>query len=208
MAVPRMLSSAFAKYNTWYLTLAATVGVGVVAFLFSLLSSGVDPSQSSKFKRRLGKLAPALWMLSLMGAGVLVFKSPFFDGLYEARLPAPTFGKEGLLWASFTLALLTLPVVIVATEEALSAVPNSLREGSLACGASKWQTIYRIVLPHARPGILTGASWPWPGDRRSCPADVSRAGQGARGPRLHLDGRFRTFTALVPLCISAIRFIR
>jgi ABC-type phosphate transport system permease subunit len=52
---------------------------------------------------------------------------------------------------------LTLPVVIVATEEALAAVPNSLREGSLACGASKWQTIRRIVLPHARPGILTGA---------------------------------------------------
>lgn len=143
--------------NTWYLTLATTVGVGVIAFLFSLLSSGVNPSQISSFKRRLGRLAPALWLLSLIGAGVLVFKSPFFDGLYEARLPAPTFGKEGLLWASFTLALLTLPVVIVATEEALSAVPNSLREGSLACGASKWQTIYRIVLPHARPGILTGA---------------------------------------------------
>lgn len=142
--------------NTWYLTLAATVGVGVVAFLLSMLGSGTHPAQEG-FKRRLGKIAPALWLLSLVGAGVLVFKSPFFDGLYEARLPAPTFGKEGLLWASFTLALLTLPVVIVATEEALSAVPNSLREGSLACGASKWQTIYRIVLPHARPGILTGA---------------------------------------------------
>jgi phosphate transport system permease protein len=55
-----------------------------------------------------------------------------------------------------TLALLTLPVVIVATEEALSAVPNSLREGSYACGGSKWQTIKRIVLPHAMPGIMTG----------------------------------------------------
>lgn len=143
--------------NAWYTALAATVGVGVIAFLFSMLSSGVNPSQAGNFKRTLGKLAPALWFLSLMGAGVLVFKSPFFDGFYEARLPAPTFGKEGLLWASLTLALLTLPVVIVATEEALSAVPNSLREGSLACGASKWQTIYRIVLPHARPGILTGA---------------------------------------------------
>jgi ABC-type phosphate transport system permease subunit len=52
--------------------------------------------------------------------------------------------------------LLTLPVVIVATEEALSAVPNSLREGSYACGAGKWQTIRRIVLPHALPGIMTG----------------------------------------------------
>ncbi|WP_207622010.1 phosphate ABC transporter permease PstA [Alienimonas californiensis] len=75
---------------------------------------------------------------------------------YAERLPDPTFGKGGLLWASLTLALLTLPVVIVATEEALSAVPNSMREGSYACGASKWQTIRRIVLPRALPGILTG----------------------------------------------------
>ena len=75
---------------------------------------------------------------------------------YAERLPVPTFGKIGVLWASLTLALLTLPVVIVATEEALSAVPNSMREGSYACGASKWQTIRRIVLPRALPGILTG----------------------------------------------------
>jgi phosphate transport system permease protein len=61
-----------------------------------------------------------------------------------------------LIWASFTLALLTLPVVIVATEEALSAVPGSMREGSYACGATKWQTIRRIVLPRALPGIMTG----------------------------------------------------
>ena len=68
----------------------------------------------------------------------------------------PTFGTGGLLWASLTLSLLTLPVVIVATEEALSAVPNSMREGSYACGAGKWQTIRRIVLPRALPGIMTG----------------------------------------------------
>lgn len=84
-----------------------------------------------------------------VGAGI--------DGwLYPERLPNPTFGKGGLLWASFTLALLTLPVVIVATEEALAAVPRSMREGSYACGASKWQTIRRIVLPRAMPGIMTG----------------------------------------------------
>ncbi len=76
--------------------------------------------------------------------------------LFRAQLPNPTFGKGGLMWASLTLALLTLPVVIVATEEALSAVPNSMREGSYACGASKWQTIKRIVLPRAMPGIMTG----------------------------------------------------
>jgi phosphate transport system permease protein len=78
---------------------------------------------------------------------------------FKASLVAdsqPTFGTGGLLWASLTLALLTLPVVIVATEEALSAVPNSMREGSYACGAGKWQTIRRIVLPRALPGIMTG----------------------------------------------------
>ncbi|MDX2145711.1 MAG: phosphate ABC transporter permease PstA [Rhodospirillaceae bacterium] len=76
--------------------------------------------------------------------------------LYAERLPNPTFGTGGLLWASLTLALLTVPVVIVATEEALAAVPRSMREGSLACGASKWQTIKYIVLPRALPGIMTG----------------------------------------------------
>jgi phosphate transport system permease protein len=75
---------------------------------------------------------------------------------FRGALPNPTYGKGGLMWASFTLALLTLPVVIVATEEALAAVPGSMREGSYACGASKWQTIRRIVLPRAMPGIMTG----------------------------------------------------
>ena len=76
--------------------------------------------------------------------------------LFAEHLPNPTYGKGGVLWAALTLALLTLPVVIVATEEALAAVPNSMREGSYACGASKWQTIKRIVLPRALPGIMTG----------------------------------------------------
>ena len=75
---------------------------------------------------------------------------------FPERLPNPTFGTGGLLWAALTLALLTVPVVIVATEEALAAVPQSMREGSLACGASKWQTIKNIVLPRATPGIMTG----------------------------------------------------
>ena len=75
---------------------------------------------------------------------------------FPERLPSPTFGTGGLLWSALTLALLTVPVVIVATEEALSAVPRSMREGSLGCGASKWQTIRYIVLPRAAPGIMTG----------------------------------------------------
>jgi phosphate transport system permease protein len=76
--------------------------------------------------------------------------------LFPERLPVPTFGTGGLLWASLTLALMTAPVVIVATEEALAAVPRSLREAAYACGSSKWQMIRRVVLPKALPGILTG----------------------------------------------------
>jgi phosphate transport system permease protein len=97
-----------------------------------------------------------LWLLSLATIVFLIVKTPYFHGLFQADLPKPTFGTGGVLWASLTLALLTLPVVIVATEEALAAVPNSMREGSYACGASKWQTIRRIVLPRALPGIMTG----------------------------------------------------
>ena len=75
---------------------------------------------------------------------------------FPERLPTPTFGTGGILWASLTLSLLTVPVVIVAAEEALSAVPRSMREASLAVGATKFQTILRVVLPAAAPGILTG----------------------------------------------------
>ena len=69
----------------------------------------------------------------------------------------PKWGKPAILWASLTLAVMTLPVVIVATEEALRAIPPGLREASLALGATKLQTILKIILPHALPGILTGA---------------------------------------------------
>ena len=75
----------------------------------------------------------------------------------EAARGEPFMKRGAIIWAALTLALLTLPVVIVATEEALAAVPRSMREGSYACGASKWQTIQRIVLPRALPGVMTGA---------------------------------------------------
>ncbi len=75
---------------------------------------------------------------------------------YPEALPTPTFGTGGILWASLTLALLTVPVVIVATEEGLAAVPRVVREGSLALGATKFETTWRVVLPAAAPGILTG----------------------------------------------------
>lgn len=75
---------------------------------------------------------------------------------FPERLPTPTFGTGGLLWASLTLALLTVPVVIVSTEEALGAIPREMREGSYALGSTKFQTLVRILLPMASPGIMTG----------------------------------------------------
>lgn len=75
---------------------------------------------------------------------------------YPERLPTPTFGTGGMLWASLTLALLTLPVVIVATEEGLGAVDSGQRHASLALGATKFETVWRIVLPRTTPAILTG----------------------------------------------------
>jgi len=80
----------------------------------------------------------------------------FFSDQLKYNNNTPVFGTGGLLWCSLTLALMTLPVVIVATEEALAAVPRGMREASLATGASKWQTIRDILLPASAPGILTG----------------------------------------------------
>ncbi|OGC02505.1 phosphate ABC transporter, permease protein PstA [candidate division KSB1 bacterium RBG_16_48_16] len=76
--------------------------------------------------------------------------------LFSQKLPEPTFGTGGIFWASLTLALLTLPVVVVATEEGILAVPRANKEGALALGATRWQMVRKIVLPNAMPGILTG----------------------------------------------------
>jgi len=87
----------------------------------------------------------------IYGVGGTVDRTFFSD-----KLPTPTFGTGGVLWASLTLALMTVPVVVVATREGLLAVPRSWRDGSLALGATRWQTLRQIILPAAMPGILTG----------------------------------------------------
>jgi len=94
----------------------------------------------------------------IFGLGFFVYGiGSSIDMLFFAeRLPTPTFGTGGILWASLTLSLLTVPVVIVSTEEALGAIPREMREGSLALGATKFQTLYRILVPMASPGIMTG----------------------------------------------------
>ncbi|HDZ9197910.1 TPA: phosphate ABC transporter permease PstA [Vibrio cholerae] len=94
----------------------------------------------------------------VFGLGFFVYTiGASVDNLFYAeRLPTPTFGTPGLLWSALTLAVLTLPVVIVATEEGLSRIPISVRHGSLALGATQFETILRIVLPMASPAIITG----------------------------------------------------
>jgi phosphate transport system permease protein len=75
---------------------------------------------------------------------------------YPETLPSPTFGTPGVMWSAITLAILTLPVVIVSTEEGLSRIPSAMRHGSLALGATKVETLWRIILPIASPAIMTG----------------------------------------------------
>ena len=97
-------------------------------------------------------------VFGVFGLGFFVYAvGGTLDSLFFAEsLPNPTFGTGGMLWASLTLALMTVPVVIVATEEGLSAVPREYREGSLGLGATKLEALWRVVLPCAMPGILTG----------------------------------------------------
>ncbi|EJE8557093.1 phosphate ABC transporter permease PstA [Vibrio vulnificus] len=94
----------------------------------------------------------------VFGLGFFVYTigSSIDNLFYAERLPAPTFGTPGLLWSALTLAVLTLPVVIVTTEEGLTRIPNSVRHGSLALGATQFETLWRVVLPMATPAIITG----------------------------------------------------
>ena len=96
-------------------------------------------------------------VFGLFGLGFFIsFAGGSLDALFRPNSADPLWGKPAILWASLTLAVMTLPVVIVATEESLRAIPGGLREASLALGATKLQTIVKIVLPQALPGILTG----------------------------------------------------
>lgn len=96
-------------------------------------------------------------VFGLFGLGFFIgFVGGEMDTLFYAKNHEPVWGKPAIVWASLTLAVMTLPVVIVATEESLKAIPQGLREASLALGATKLETIIKIVLPQAMPGIMTG----------------------------------------------------
>ncbi len=91
-----------------------------------------------------------------LGFFVYVIGGTIDQLFYAEALPTPTFGTGGIFWAALTLALLTVPVVIVTTEEGLAAVPRTMREASLALGATKFETLWRVLIPSASPAILTG----------------------------------------------------
>jgi phosphate transport system permease protein len=132
-------------------------------------------------------------VFGIFGLGFFVYLvGGTIDQIFYPRALAsttPTFGTGGVLWASLTLALMTVPVVIVATEEALAAVSRGVRDGSLACGASKWQTIQRLVLPASAPGILTGLILAMARGAGEV-APLILVGVVALAPNLPLDGNF------------------
>jgi phosphate transport system permease protein len=150
-----------ALFGTLLMVLLMTVAVvplGVIAALYLHEYAKHGPVLRA-VRLAVGNLAgvPSI-VFGMFGLAFFVYGvGGFLDRTFYAdRLPNPTFGTGGLLWASLTLALLTLPVVIVATEEGLGAVPRANREGALALGATQWQTLRHVVLPNALPGILTG----------------------------------------------------
>lgn len=134
------------------------VPLGVCAAIYLREYAGQGPL-ASLVRIAVNNLAgvPSI-VFGAFGLGFFVyFVGGGIDALFfPERLPTPTFGTGGILWASLTLALLTLPVVIVATEEGLGAVDEGLRQASFALGATKFETICRVVLPRTVPAILTG----------------------------------------------------
>ncbi|MDP1661000.1 MAG: ABC transporter permease subunit, partial [Phycisphaerales bacterium] len=144
----------------WWVGALSLAVVVVSAVLLQMLSKPAPGKREASRERWLARGAFAAWGVAAVGAAALVASTPYFHGFFEAKAKSgggPTMGTKGMLWSAITLALLTLPVVIVATEEAIAAVPRTVREASLGCGATKWQTIQRVVLPRAMPGIMTGA---------------------------------------------------
>ncbi|MGH9465465.1 MAG: phosphate ABC transporter permease PstA [Thermoanaerobaculia bacterium] len=141
-----------------FLMSAAVVPLGVLAALY-LREYAKEGALVRMVRIAVNNLAgvPSI-VFGVFGLGFFVYLvGGTLDRLfYPEALPTPTFGTGGILWGSLTLALLTVPVVIVATEEGLAAGPRVVREGSLALGATKWETTWKVVVPAAAPGILTG----------------------------------------------------
>ncbi len=150
-----------AIFGTFVMTLLMSVAVvpfGIVAaiYLREYATQGLWVRAVRIAVNNLAGVPSIVFGVFGLGFFVYLLGGAIDEVFYKDTLPTPTFGTGGILWASLTLALMTVPVIIVSTEEALAAVPRGAREASLACGASKWQTIQRVVLPASTSGILTG----------------------------------------------------
>jgi phosphate transport system permease protein len=151
-----------AIFGTVALVLLMTIAVvplGVAAAVYLQEYASQDSKLVQMVRLALQNLAgvPAI-VFGLFGLGLFVgFAGGTIDQVFfRGTLPKPTFGQPCILWASLTLAVLTLPTVVVATEEALRAVPRSYREAAYALGATRWQVVRHVVLPQSIGGVLTG----------------------------------------------------
>jgi len=136
----------------------AVVPVGVITAVYLTEYAQSNSVMTRVIRGAVNNLAgvPSI-VFGLFGLGFFInFVGQNMDAIL-GKADEPVWGKPAILWAALTLAILTLPVVIVATEEALKAIPNGLREASLALGATKLQTVMKIVIPQALPGIMTGS---------------------------------------------------
>ena len=185
-----------AIFGTFVMTLIMSIAVtpfGVITAVY-LREYAVQGPLVRSVRIAINNLAgvPSI-VFGVFGLGFFVYiMGGTIDSLFFAQDKAvgtPTFGTGGILWAGLTLALLNLPVVIVATEESISAVPRGVREGSLACGASKWQTIQRLVIPASLPGILTGMILAMARGAGEV-APLMLVGVVALAPNLPIDGTF------------------
>ncbi|KXU38293.1 phosphate ABC transporter permease [Ventosimonas gracilis] len=150
-----------ALFGTFLLTLLMTLMVtplGVIAalYLHEYAKNGLLTRLIRIAVHNLAGVPSIVYGVFGLGFFVYVLGGSIDRLLFADNLPAPTFGTPGLFWAALTLALLTLPVVIVSTEEGLSRIPRSLREGALALGATQAETLLKLVLPMASPALLTG----------------------------------------------------
>ena len=151
-----------AIFGTVALVILMTIGVvpiGVLTAIYLQEYTRPDSRITRLIRIGINNLAgvPSI-VFGLFGLGFFVgFIGGGIDSLFFSKEGGPVWGQPAIIWAAATLALLTLPVVIISTEEALRTIPRELKEASYALGATKLQTIWRILLPQAMPGILTGA---------------------------------------------------
>ena len=133
---------------------AVPFGVITAIYLAEYANEKSIIAKTIRFAVKTLAVVPSI-IFGLFGLGFFIgFIGKNIDGIFNGG--ELKWGQPNILWASFTMALLTLPVVIVSVEEAIRTIPKEMREASLALGATKWQTIRRVVLPGSVSGILTG----------------------------------------------------